>query len=242
MSAVIALVGLAPFVAAQEEPRALIEKAIKAHGGEAKLAKIKAIRAKAKGTVETMGGLPFTSESSANLTGLFKEAAEVDINGQKIVVTNVYDGKKCWTNVMGMTIELDEKLVAGMKDAAHVLRVNFLVCLREKEYQLTSLGEIKVNGRPALGVKIKREGYKDINLYFDKENGLLVKTDHRGIDFMTGQEVDEESIVSDFTESDGYKWAKKLVTLHDGKKYVEAEISEFKLLDQPIDEAEFSKP
>src|SRR5262245_17909733 len=114
--AVVLVFGLAALARAQQEPRAIIDKAIKANGGEKKLSKIKAIRAKAKGRVEVLGGFDFTSEASANLSGPMKEVVEGELNGQKFTAINVYDGKKAWASANGMTIELDENLLQGMKE------------------------------------------------------------------------------------------------------------------------------
>jgi hypothetical protein len=58
---------------------------------------------------------------------------------------------------------------------------------------------------------------------------------------MTGQEVNEERIVDEFTEVDGVKMAKKMHILRDGKKYLELETEEIKLVDK-IDKSEFQKP
>ena len=43
---------------------------------------------------------------------------------------------------------------------------------------LAALGESKVGDRPALGVRISVKGRKDLRFFFDKESGLLVKSEH----------------------------------------------------------------
>jgi len=38
------------------------------------------------------------------------------------------------------------------------------------------LGEVQVNGKTAVGVKISKEGKKELDFYFDKQTNLLAKT------------------------------------------------------------------
>ena len=47
--------------------------------------------------------------------------------------------------------------------------------LRDADFQLSPAGEVKVNDRPALGLRVSRKGWPDVNVYFDKESGLVVK-------------------------------------------------------------------
>jgi hypothetical protein len=70
---------------------------------------------------------------------------------------------------------------------------------------------------------------------------LLAKTESRKLDGQTMQEVDEERIVTEYQDVDGQKAAKKLVVNHDGKKFMELEVSDIKFLDK-VDDSEFQKP
>jgi hypothetical protein len=105
----------------------------------------------------------------------------------------------------------------------------------------TRLGEVKVKGRPAVGVTASRKGAKDINLYFDKETGLLAKVEMRRRDLMSGEEVTEERIITEYQEAEGRKVAKKVEVLRDGKAFLEAEVTEVKVLEK-VDDSEFAKP
>jgi hypothetical protein len=227
---------------AQEQPRDIVEKAIKAQGSPDRIAKCKAFRMKSKGKLEMMGGLPFTSELTVTPSGQMKEDTDIEINGQKTAVTTVFNGTKAWIKAGGQTIDMDQKMVGAMKEAVYQFRVGLLVELKDPKYELSSLGETKVDGRPVLGIKVSSKGHKDISLYFDKANSLLVRTDSRTLDFATGMEVAEETIVSGYQEMDGVKTPKKIRTQRDGQKYLEAEITDLKLLDKEPDESEFAKP
>ena len=67
------LLGQAGRVLAEDTAQAIIDKAIKAHGGAEKLAKFKAVQTSGKGTIEVMGmTLSFTAEGAAQMPDKFK--------------------------------------------------------------------------------------------------------------------------------------------------------------------------
>src|SRR5262249_21640762 len=92
----VALV-LAPQSRAQDEAKAIIEKAIKAHGGADKMAKTKAIRPTAKGNLQLMGqALGYTETSTIQPPNQVQSALTPEIMGQQIPIIVVDDSKTCW--------------------------------------------------------------------------------------------------------------------------------------------------
>ncbi|HEV8058882.1 MAG TPA: hypothetical protein VGP68_03365 [Gemmataceae bacterium] len=227
---------------AQDDAKAILDKAVKAHGGAEKLGKVKAQQTKAKGSVETpMGLLEFNQESTIQHPDKIKEIVHVNINGMQISITTIYNGKEGWINVAGQTMALEGDMLEAIKDTIDTLALARLAFLGGKDYQVTSLGESKVGDRPVLGVKVARKGHKDVNMYFDKETNLLAKLEHRVKDPMGGQEMNEERIILEYQDVDGMKAGKKVVVNRDGKKYMEAEVTEVKFLDK-VDDSNFEKP
>lgn len=235
--------GAGPAAQAQNEPKQLIEKAVQAAGGEEKLAKLKGYRIKAKGTLEILGmSLDFTSTGLLDLSGRIRTEVELEIMGRKFTVLQVYDGKKAWVKAMDRTMELEGDLLKEMKEQMHAGRVSFLLPLLKNDgYTLAPLGEIKVNGKPAQGVKVSAKGFRDIDLYFDQATGLLVKTAGQTLEQTTMKEVAQESVMSDFKEFDGLKQPTKVITHQDGKKFLEVEVMEYKGVAE-VDNSEFAKP
>lgn len=229
--------------AADDEPKALVEKAIKAYGGEEKLAGIKAIRIKSKGNIDVLGQtIAFTSNGVQQLTGQVRNEITLDIMGQQLTILQICDGKKGWFRLMDNTMELEGDLLKEMQAQAHSTRVTTLVpLLKDKAFTLAPLGEVKVKGKPALGVKVTAKDQRDIDLYFDKETGLIAKVARQAFDSNTMKEVMQEMIFSDFKETDGLKHATKVLMNHDGKKLLELDITEYKLIDK-LDASEFAKP
>ncbi len=235
------VLGLVPFARAQEA-RAIIDKAVKAYGGAEKFAKLKAMQVKAKGTLEVMGmTLPFTKETSVQYPGKFKEVMQMEVDGQQIIVNSVFNGTKGWINAAGMEVPVEEKILEEFKEAAHKMEALRLTNLNDKKFELSPLGESKVNDRPVVGVKIASKGHRDINVYFDKDTGLIVKSENRALDVQAGQEVSEETFITEYQEVEGLKVGKKVVVHRDGKKLMDAEVTLIKFLDK-FDDSEFAKP
>ncbi len=229
---------------AQEELKAVIVKAVKAHGGEEKLAAMenKGVEAKSKGTIHLLGGFSYTGETFAQLPNKFKEVLKMEINGMQVTQTVVLDGDKCWINVNGMNIDLGEALNKEIKEQMHERRaMSLLPLLKGKEFELAPLGEVKVGGQDAVGVKASAKDRRDVSLYFAKDSGLLVKIESRPLDFMTMQEVAQEIILSDYKEMDGYKAPQRLLMNRNGEKFLEREVTEFRIVDK-IDDSVFAKP
>jgi hypothetical protein len=245
----ISFVGFALFVSAssslraQDDLQAVIDKAIRAHGGAEKIDKHKAGHVKSKGTVDVNGmTIGYTEEATYHLPNKFKSLQQLDINGMAVKVLIGYNGTKAWINVNGMDVDMMlDKIADLMKDQAYLSEVTRLTVLKNKDYELSSLGESKVQDKPAVGVRVSRKGHKDINLFFDKDSGLLLKFEHRTTDFNTMQEVNEERIITEYQDKDGLKEPKKALVNRDGKKYIDVEVVEVKYLDD-IDDTQFSKP
>jgi hypothetical protein len=153
----------------------------------------------------------------------------------------VIDGDKGWISIHGKAAEADADGLARMKQQVYLSRVIWLTpLLKDKEFELTTLKETKVNDRPALGVKVASKGQKDVSLYFDKESGLLIKLDYPTKNNL-GRDVTQEDHFSNFAEMGGVKLPKKSIAFQDGKKLMELEVTEAQF-PESIPAREFAKP
>jgi hypothetical protein len=231
--------------AADDDVKAIIQKAIKAHGGEKALTKYKATRSKSSGklVIPGAGEVEFTQEVTLMQPDKFKEAMELDIAGMKIKVVTMASGDKFSIEAAGKDVPITADIKTAMKEARYSMKMSRLTTLLgDKAVELSNLGEIKVEGKPAVGVRVASKGQKDLSLYFDKKTGLLAKVERRGTDPMTGNEFTEERIVLEYKEpnKEGISMPKKVTVKRDGKKFMEAEVSETTLLEK-IDDSEFEK-
>lgn len=243
-SVVVLVVALAPDLArAADEPKDVIAKAIKAHGGEEFLSKNKAGQTKSKGkiTLPGVGEAEYSQEVAYMLPDKFKDQMELKVAGQTLNILTIINGDKVTLEVNGMAIDEAKKVKEALADAGHVMDVCRMVTLKDKAYELSTIGEDKVEGKKVVGVRVSKKDQKDVGLYFDKETGLLAKVEFRTTDQATGNEVTEERLPSDYAKNkDGVPVPKKIVVKRDGKTFIDAEVLETKYAEK-LDDSEFKK-
>ncbi len=227
--------------AAQENVKTILAKAVKAHGGKEKLAKMNAVIAKSEGKLEFYGGLNFTQEAISNLPKQFKEIITFEINGFSKASITVFDDGKAWNSVDGETTEFDAKMLGEIKEARNLMQLGSLQFVDDKDYAITPLGESKIKDKPVVGVKVARQGFRDASLFFSKDSGLLSMISSQVYDANAKKDVLEERLILTYQDVDGVKVPKRIVVKHDGKKFLETEVTEFKFLDK-VDPAAFAKP
>lgn len=245
LAAVVVVVFAAGIVAAQGEPqdeaRAVIGKAIKAMGYENK-AVPKGLRMKAKGTVEAGGmTLDIVQNLTIKLPNQFKDVTEVTVGGMTIPVTTIFNGKEAWADVNGTVMNFGEKIVEDFKNISGMVEASQLTPLLDKKYKLSIVGEAKVEGQPAIGIRVSGKGFKDFNMYIDKKTNLLTKVERQAVDPMTEMEIQEERIFKAYMDKDGRKVPRTVIVMRDGNKFAEVEVTEYAIVDQ-IDPGEFAKP
>jgi hypothetical protein len=238
-----ALLGLASRgPAADDDAKAIVAKALKAHGGGETLAKLKAAQSKNKGKINLpgVGEVEFTQEISYMLPDKLKDSIELQIMGMRIPVLTLVNGESITIEANGQKIDPPEEAKTALKQAGHMIKVARLYPLvNEKGYELSLIGEAKVEGKDTIGVRVSKKDENDISLYFSKETWLLTKLEHRTND-STGKEVVEERIITEYQKIDGLPAPKKVVVKHDGKTFLTAEVEEVKLLEK-LDDSEFKK-
>jgi outer membrane lipoprotein-sorting protein len=227
---------------AADDASAIIDKAVKAHFPKGMDTKNKALRTKTKGTLHVAGmDLDFTQDVAVQPPDKFKEIMELTVGDKSITVTTVFNGKEAWIRAGDQDVKVTDEILNEFKEAAYGLGLMEGVFLKDKSVTFALVGEVKVKGKAAVGVTASRKGNKDINLYFDKETGLLAKVEMRRRDLMSGEEVTEERIITEYQEVDNRKVAKKVEILRDGKAFMEAEATEVKFLEK-VDDSEFAQP
>jgi hypothetical protein len=117
------------------------------------------------------------------------------------------------------------------KEDAYNDWVASLVPLMRENFTMAMLDPAQVRGRWAVGLRISQQGRRDIELYFDRETWLLVKSStirRSSLDKDQRWEV----ISEEFREFDGVKIATKSVTYRDTKKWLESEVIEARFVDE----------
>lgn len=222
--------------------RAVLDKALKAHGGEDTLAKLPASTVAMKGKIHTMGlVVDFTGEVMSFGPEHVKLDLQIEVGGQQLQIVNVVAGKNGWSRVANETKEMSkEELEEGLEQAHSSWSATLAPLKRDKRFTLTLIGEIEIDKKPAVGIKVGFKGRRDIDFYFDKTTGLLVKTEGRAKD-EAGQEVHEEAFFSNYKDVQGTKQPMKIVVKRDGKVFLEAEMTNVTLAEK-LEPAVFAKP
>jgi hypothetical protein len=238
--------------AAQETPRTTIERAIKAHGGAERLSLVRADKVKVKGTLIAAGKVaPFTAVTTVQLPAQYKSVIELTVEGRKRTLVHLLNGDRALVTIDGKPEKLEPAALAELRETFQLDQaVRLVPLLSDRNFNLAPLGEDKVNGRPVVGVKVTSRGRKELRMYFDKETGLLVKTEHsldapgerqQPTPGTPKKELRQEEYYSDFKDIEGFRRPTKMVVLRDGRKLMEAELVEVKYFSK-IDDADFEKP
>lgn len=227
-----------------QDAKAIIDKAIKALGGEETLGKIKAVSFKVKGTISFgENENPFTSTTIMQGIDHSRQELEGEFNGNAFKAVTVVAGEKGTREFGGNGMEMDKDAVANQKRTNYLTLIPItLLSLRDKEFKMEAIAEEKVGDKPAVGIKVTAPDKKDFKLYFDKESGLPVKMVAMVAGFMGG-EFTQETTFSDYKELKevnkeiakefgGIKKATKIVYKRDGMKFMDQQITEFKILDK----------
>jgi len=231
-------------VLAQDKARAIVEKAIQAQGGEAKIAKLRTMRIKVKGTTDLIPGqpnLPFTIEDTWQMPRRYKTSSSFQFMGNAVTQTQAMDGDTGWAQFNGQTQDLPKEALAEMKEQKYAEDLDRLSFLNEKGIELSATEEAKVDDKPALGVLVKSKGHRGVKLYFDKSNGLLVKRQQNVLDPASGKEISQEVVFGDYQDKDGVKHYRNITAYRDGKKIIDAKVMELEFFDK-LEDKVFAKP
>ncbi len=222
-----------PALAADEDPKAVIDKAIKALGGEDKLAKGEGATWKSKGKITfNDNDNDITIEGTTKGLDHYRSEFEGDFNGNTVKGVTVLAGSKGWRKFGDNANEMDADALANEKRTVYLTVVaTTVVPLKGKGFKVESAGEEKVGDKPASVLKVTGPDGKGFRLFFDKESGLPVKMTARVAGFQ-GDEFDQETTYSAYKDFGGVKKATKVVAKRDGQKFIEQEITEFKVLDK----------
>jgi hypothetical protein len=218
----------------EDDSKAVIDRAIKAHGGESLLAK-KAYKAKLK-TVWFGGEQPEVGTGSTTAQG--KTQARIEIDDFKAI--SVVNGDKGWNRSDGTTSTMDKAELDEALEGMYLDWVCTLAPLQGKGFTLKRLTDDKVLDKPALGVRVTHAGHPDIDLYFDKATSLLVKKSFQ-LKSPDGTAKTFSTVLSDFRAFGKIQWWTKAVTQRDGKKRSELEIIDLQFFDR-LDDMVFAKP
>jgi outer membrane lipoprotein-sorting protein len=234
---------VSPTQADEKQAQAIVDQAIQASGGEAKLSKAKALAWKTKGTLH-FGDNESKYTAQATLAGLdkFRQEFEGEFGGNPVKGVVVLNGNQGWRKFGETSMQLDADAAANEKRTVYLQAIGAatLLPLKSADFRIEAAGDEKVGDADAAGIKVTAGDGKDFKIFFDKESKLPVKVVARVRGF-DGSEFTQETIYSDFKDFDGIKKATKIQSTRDGQVFLEAELIEFKTLNEVAPDA-FAEP
>ncbi len=223
------------------DARVVIDKAIRAMGGEERLAKFKANVSKGKGRFYNQGrAIEFTGQWFVQPPGQLKAMYVMEMGGKKMTRIEVIDGDKGWIFMGDKLQELPATQLAEIHEGMFADSERTLLALKNPAFQFTALGEAKIGNRQVVGIKVTCKGHKDVSLYFDKELGFVLKMQTRSKD-VNGREIEEETYYNDYRDCGPIKSYTKLTTKRDGKDFLDWEATEYQAVEK-LEKSVFDKP
>ena len=215
----------------QTDPaRALIEKAIAAKGGLAKLQSIHTIRTEATTSYDTLKGpVPFSTITWIEYPERYRIEAEMP--GGKVV--QVYANGHYWIQDAGGTREAP----AADSVRESLQRDTIPLLLKLAAGQLL-VREIDTEDPSLAGVRISGEGMTPLTMFINRENGLIA-----GVRYESASQpgVTTDELYDDYRDVNGVQIAFHTIVRRTGLPPIERDVKTFRI-NVPIAPAIFVKP
>ncbi len=237
------LIGLACLVQAQEEHRlrALIRKAIEAHGGDQNLVKTARGKLKAEATGNFPGKVSFqiTWTEIFDLPQRYKRVIEGQMNGERFTMEYAIVEGKGWIRLNDGEVK-DVDVPMSTIERNWTLVLASLPGLLGEDWDVSPLATEKVNGRDAVGVRVQSQE-ETADAYFDAKHGFFVKRRGMFEHPFLGEKAESEVFFGDFKEVSGVKYPMEITVHLAGQKVMQLKLLNFELL-ETIDAQEFARP
>ncbi|HEY1376018.1 MAG TPA: hypothetical protein VGF55_04460 [Gemmataceae bacterium] len=217
-----------------DDPKAVIDRAIRALGGRERLEKVHTAEVKTKGTIH-LGGAANPMHGQATTQGLdhYRLQFGVEVGGNQVEGVTVINGNKGWQKINGEVTPLDDRVLQGEK------RLLYLQLAVGNPTVLTGPGFKLIRADKGAVTAAGPDG-KEFTIHYDPQTGLPAKLVATVVG-IGGNEMKQETTYSDFKDFGGVRKATKAVIKRDGEPFLEQELVEFKVLEK-VDPKTFDEP
>jgi hypothetical protein len=222
---VVILATLIPSQPGPEAARNLLSAAIAAAGGAENLARSPALGWHGKASI-------FIGERTIRIEGEWRtqppgravvETVEIEKgpDSKRMLILN---GDRGWIRVGGKDQPMPPAMLMNERDQFYLYYVLRLAPLSDPRFRLSAISSDPDGHR---GMRVQREGHRDVDVYLDKANRVvrLVTTVH---DPQADRDVNEELRLSGSVEADGVKWPARIQISQDGKPFFDLEVTNFR--------------
>lgn len=221
------------------DPKQVLERAITVRGGESQLKKLETVWYSGYGKSAPQNQVTlFRFRTLSALPDRTRDESDYD-GGVKFV--QVFNREKGWYSINNDVKEMDAVNSRVMRELLYVNRLLTLLPMRDSTFTLEPLPEQRKEGVVVQGFIVKSKEQRDVSMFFEKENGLLLSVKTRTVDPNTYIEKEQETFFSQYVPMQGILFPKRWVVYSDGNKSMELTFEELKLLDK-VDDILFAKP
>lgn len=227
--------------AEQPTPEQIIDKALRAHGGEDRLKELSGFCIKDRLVYEK--GPTWSYEMTASPPQRYRSEMKIGTEGKTRSLI-VIDGDQGWLKMNGDVTPYPPTFLDSMrKYTIPYLGPRSILRLRDRQKNprchFSTVGECTIDNHPAVGLLMKLEGGSQQTWYFDKESGLLLRQEVRTANF-EGEDTVTVTTFTDYQTFDGIPIARKETSERDGKPSSTRELIDFKVVTPS--EGAFAKP
>ncbi len=223
--------------AAKQQAREILERGLAALGGQERLAAKPVVSCKIKGSVN-MGPVSVPYDGQISLEP-WASRYRLAVSSFAFKIQLVLDGEHGWLKSNNSVSELPGDGVAEYAERMHSESVGLIYpALADREYRLALIKDARLGERAVEGVLVRREGHRDVQLYFDPQSHRLVKIAYPITE--AARDILQETLLDDYAEIDGVWRPRKAAVLWDGSERATREMSDFHCAERASDE--FAKP
>jgi zinc protease len=215
------------------EAKALLERAFAAQGGFERVAQIRDIYSKARGSV-FRGGREVQREEQTWIKLPNKVKATLKSPGLDVVL--VYDGNRVWAQIGGQVRDMTAQLLASIRDSIELDTLLFLWNIAREGYKFEVIRKDHAEGREVQILRMNNEQGKSADFYIDIERAVPLK-----VITLDEEGKQAEKLLGDYRQVEGF-WIPFLQkTLVDKELVSSLEIIEFKI-NTGVGDEQFEKP
>jgi hypothetical protein len=172
----------------------------------------------------------------------FKEVTEVSVLKESAPFTMIFDGKNGWIKGDGKIVALEKSELVEAKNMSMTVDATHLLTplLDKQKYKLTAIRMAFVDGKRASEIRVSREGFQDLTLFFDYKTNLLVKMERKALR-PQGGECQETRLYKAYQKTNGRLVPGSITLLRNEELVIEMHVVDYTILNE-IDPSEFVRP
>lgn len=234
----------------EQQLQEVINKAIRAAGGEGNPRAFRAVTCKSKGTYD-LGDVraSFRVQFYLQLPGKSRMELKIRIGDTEYEHIRIVSGKQGWVSrplaeksIIEMERMTDGELASSEELVYHLHLIYRPETLRDSFLRLSYLGESVIGGRACVGIKVTHPKHREVTIYYDSDTGLLHKLTAHEKHGLSLESVPIDSYFINYKDVDGLRMPFNSKGERNGTLFREWEITEIRFLKEELNSSLFTRP